>query len=619
MKYMLSSIALVLLLVSPRTSVGQDADQTKAPATPDPEFSPQGIYTGPLELPHIVRYRDLPLRMHLEPYIPPPPEVRRLDDRLVPLWERMLREATDAEVQEIAALSLSRVAELGLTDIQLAGPALLAGTDSGKSDRIRYACARALAAGDIQSAAPNLIKMAAEGTDTQRLTIEPALAKWKAESASELWRPRIVDPFVTRVSFRLAAEGLAAVDDSSSVESLLATVSNPGADYANRTAAAHAVAILNPQMANATANSLITGDVPDRILALALLDNTGDDSPVKSASLCGDSANAVASIAWQQTSRRNPEVLTGYLSSGLLHPDASVRMTAARVVRLFPDAERVSELHKQLSDIHIEVRNVARQMLFAVAEEHSELKDQIIGQAADMLKPDSRDWQGIEQSLVLLGQLHTTQFSAACLALLGHSHEEVSISASWLIQLSPDESIREPVRNYIESTESELAAGQYRSQEMPLLEAMLLQYAGLLRIKELQPLYEKQFSKAAPGNAIKRASALWALALLHEKNPLPDLAAKYVERIQDRAAPPPEELAVRRMSVMALGLMRASSTSKVVLDAYTLDPRFSLIPETARWVLPLLDQPAPPEFGPQEFWVGGWRINPVSDPKPTTP
>jgi len=97
----------------------------------------------------------------------------------------------------------------------------------------------------------------------------------------------------------------------------------------------------------------------------------------------------------------------------------------------------VSWLHQQLSDFHIEVRNVARQMLFQVAEKNSELKEQIVGMASDMLKPNQKTGRNRTVSCAARSASGNSVFSAVRTAA-GLSRDEVSISAAWLIQLFPD-------------------------------------------------------------------------------------------------------------------------------------------------------------------------------------
>lgn len=612
---LLSLLAQWLVLFPSALTAQDNSGQpavTSAPA-PDPEFSPRGNYAGPFQLPAIVRYQQLPIRMELEPLFHPPLAIQVLDKRLIPLWERMLREGTDLELVEVAALSLARVAEIGVGDIQMAGPALQTLASTSRDEKVRYAAALALANGNIKSSEMILLKLAQEGTDDQRLRIEPALARWKTAAASELWKSRITDEETTVPAFGLATEGLMALQQSDIAGDLLKITVDTTKNYRKRMAAAKTAAELNPEQSYVAAESLLKDKPQNRLLGLALLNNSKPESATRTAEYCVDESDAVASAAWQQVFRHNSELLTAHLDSGRKHRDSVVRITAARVMRQFATAERAAWLQLLLSDVHIEVRNVARSMLVLVANEHPELKEQIISQASQILKPDSMDWQGMEQSLVLLGQLYAADFSQAAFQLLSHSKDEVAISAAWLIQLYPDEAIRDQVRVEIETIEMKMASGQYGTNDIGLREKMLLQYAGLVRMKEIETILEKQFSKSAPGGADKRCSALWALALLHEKSADATLARKYVERLKERVAIPPEFVSVRRASALSLGLLRAADpeTIAALLEAYDMDPQETLIPATARWSLQIVGQPTLPDLPPNQMGVGGWRILPV--------
>ena len=303
---------LILILALPacdsvRASQVPD-DGVPSASVVDPDFSPGGPYAGPLVIPSISRFRNLPNRMDLEPLILPPDTVLKIDERLVPLFERVLQEATDAELQEVAALSLARVAEEKLADIRGTATALLQVLRSSRNERIRFACAYALAAGNVEAAAPELIQLASKRSDDQRLLIEPALARWKVQSAVDLWRPRLTDPDISDVSFRLAAEGLTALNDAASLEPLRQIVADSSADFGMRMSAAKAVAILNPDQAFAAAEQHTDGSVQDRLLAIALLDNTKTESYAPTARLCDDRSDSIAAAAWQQLYRRSPEL-----------------------------------------------------------------------------------------------------------------------------------------------------------------------------------------------------------------------------------------------------------------------------------------------------------------------
>ena len=137
--------------------------------------------------------------------------------------------------------------------------------------------------------------------------------------------------------------------------------------FEKRRAAARAISVLAPDLAFAEAKSLIEGSVRDRLLGIELLSSGKPEAHVRLFPLCADASDGVAAAAWVALLRLHPEGLNPAVPTGRSHRDAVVRMTAAHVMRRFPDNQRIEWLHRQLSDRHLEVRNVAREMLFLVA------------------------------------------------------------------------------------------------------------------------------------------------------------------------------------------------------------------------------------------------------------
>ena len=594
------------------------AQESGAPASsqvtahPGDAFSPSGPWRGPLDIPEIVRHRQLPLRMYLEPALLPPQMLTSQDDRLVPHFERVLREATDTEIQEVAALSLARVARERLGDISSAEETLKSILQETQNDHVRNACAFALAEGNVTDSAAELLQIAASGSDAERIVIEAALARWKTIPAGDLWRARLAAPFETVLSVRMACEGLVALDDQQSVTALTTALHDTSLEFSKRMAAARAICSLNPDAAFGAATKLIEGRVPDRLLAVTVLDHPKRESHLETERLCDDEADAVAAAAWLQLFRQCRENLTGHLPSGRVHRDAAIRMTAARVMQLFPTAERTSWLHEMLSDRHIEVRNTARQMLVMTAGELPNLRDGMVDRAAAALRAESADWQGLEQSLVLLGQLQATQFSAECVPLLDYPRSEVMVSAAWLIHLYPDPLIKDPVLEQVVKLEAQLREATVSYEDPGQKLGLLLQYCGVLRYAEVQPILERQYSKVAPGGGDMRAAAMWTVGLLNERNPDPAVIAKLEGRINDRNPMQPEYDQVRRMSVFALGMMRAMDSVPMLQNAFKIDPPVSLIPGMVRWVYPFLGEPVPDDYPPTTVRaVDGWRLLPA--------
>ena len=165
------------------------------------------------------------------------------------------------------------------------------------------------------------------------------LAEWKVESAKTIWRARIADPLASAVSVQLAFKGLAACNDVESGDKCVAVAGDTQVDYLKRQAAARAAAILVPNKAHGLATSLQTEDEPSRLLAMDLLNSNTAASLEAALKHTNDSASAVASAAWELLFRHKPELLLPALDEGRKYKDANVRITALRVMRLFPDAQ----------------------------------------------------------------------------------------------------------------------------------------------------------------------------------------------------------------------------------------------------------------------------------------
>lgn len=588
--------------------------QQKAPVWPQPvadmNFTASGHYSGPLVLPSIARFKTLPMRMDFEPEIHEVPTYYLLDSNMVGLCNRALKDSADEEIQEVAALQLYRIAAEKLDDISPAKTVLMERLRTSESRRVRRACACALAAGRFEEAADLLTKFSESAADADRIIIEPVLAAWKAAAAQDLWRKRIGDPLSSATATKLAAAGLVACNDSGSGDQFVEMAGNSQLDYLKRQAAARTAAILAPEKAAALGKTLSGLDEPSRLLAIDLWDSGLPDALDAAVMHTSDPASSVASAAWQMVFRHKPERLQPFLAEGRSYKDATVRITALRVMRQFPDAQRSTWLNEQMSDIHITVRNVAREMLLAVATEKPDLRNQIVDEAVARLNPESKDWQNIEQSLLLLGQLRATEYSAACVPLLNYPRNEVRVTAAWLIHLYPDIAVRDAVVKATFEAQQQLTDLGQSEYENGLKQTFLFQYCGIMRIKEVEELYDLCFSKGAPAPRERRGAAMWSLGLLYERNPDPDLVRRLEERIKDRNSPNPEIGQVRRMALAALGFMRATSAQPTLIEALEIDPVSAKIKCYARWAHPLVGLPAPADLDPLPSYVGGWRLNP---------
>jgi hypothetical protein len=290
-------------------------------------------------------------------------------------------------------------------------------------------------------------------------------------------------------------------------------------------------------------------------------------------------------------------------------------MTAARLIRKFPTPERATWLHDQLSDRHLEVRNVAREMSVLVAQEQPTLRDPIVAMASDRIAADPENWQGIEQSLLVLGQLHGTDFSNRCIPLLEHPRSEVLVTAAWLLHLFPDAAVEPAVRQYLMRNDGmfKAPATAPAGANIGHQSAYLIQYAGLMRLKDLQPFLEPNFKKSEPGGDAKRSAAMWAIGLMRENEAVPELTKSFLERLADRTGMMPEQYSIRRMSAVALGILRSKSAASGLVEAYQLDSAEGGLPDSARWSLGMIGEPMPEPAKGFSSLISGWKLNPIDD------
>lgn len=567
-------------------------------------------FQGSVEVPDVVRYLQLPSRMVNELQLPPARHTVVLEDGLIEFFTQLLS-SQDVDLRIEAARSLDRIARGNHGDIAPAINALTKLVDA-ENRHLRLAAARALAAADARQAAAALVEFCQHADDRSRMQIEPALVRWQADEAVEMWRSRLDESGSSGLSLELACHGLKSVAAADASELVLRLLLNPNTPFAARRAAAEALASLDPGTARTTASTFGEGSVRDRLLAVALLAGPQAEARQELVRYCGDPANAVAADAWRRLETLQAELLQPELDAGLQHPDAEVRQAAIRVIDRFPGRENCDRLVERFSDEHIAVRNHARVVLLKHAQSDPALKEH----AVTILEPALRgNWQSAEQAVVAAAVLDQPQFAALCVPLLKHERPEVFVTAAWLIHLYPDALIMQEVDAVAQEKLQVVSNAPVTVQDNVGAQlSFLFQTAGYLDYKPMLPLCTAQFSKTTGVDRSGRAGAMWAIGMLNRDQPVADLVPKLVERLNDRdSIVNPEFDLVRRMAAMSLGRMKAAPTISDLRYAYGFDAPDSLIPEAVRWGLGRMDQEVPPmrKLSDTTTPVGGWRISPL--------
>ncbi len=572
-------------------------------------------FKGNFELRDIVRFSELPRRMYLDPTISVPPDALYVPDEVLELLERMLVSGPDNEIRIQAIKALERIHTAELASVSHVVQSIRKQLAESENIHVRQACASALAAIGHAESATEVAQMCLPEFETLCVRIEPNFVSWGADALKPTWIQRVNTPdSFSTIQVQLATEGLVQLNETAANTALESMLQNELSEFVIRHSAARALAALDQQKATVTAGSYVQGGVADRLLACALLEQCSSDSGIALLSqLCDDKTNAVAARAWETMLERAPEQLVKKLASGVSHQESNVRFAAIRTISLFPTEDACRMLHVLAADIHIGVRNAARQVLTVFADTNADLRYNILQNAGGTLSDPEVSWQQLEQSLILLGQLKHREWQKQCLPLLDHDRPEVFATAAWLLHLMPQHDIAKQIGEATLRRHKEYETVQGsgpRAAELAVQLTFLFQHAGFTELQLLQKLCERQFSKGE-GDPEKRAAGLWALGMINKGNTDPPITGKLVERIFDDSPVFPEHFIVRRMSVLALVWMNARST---VPDMHRIRKMYGVttaLGETARWALPQLGAEQPPEPEPLGVPVEDFPISPL--------
>ncbi len=572
-------------------------------------------FKGSFELPDIVRFTELPRRMYLEPDISIPTDTLYVKDEFVQLMERMLDSGPDNEIRIEAIQTLQRMHVTGLADVSHLAESFRKQLAESTNIHIRQACASMLATIGHAESAQDVAQLCLPQFEALCLQIEPKFVSWGADALKATWIQRIKAPddFST-VQVRLASEGLVQLNETEANAAFKSILDNVLADYGNRHSAARSLGVLDPQQAAAIAEEYSKGEVADRLLACALLGQCDAGTGVTLlGQLCDDDSNAVAARAWETMLKRDPGQLKVKLDVGVSHGESTVRFAAIQTLRLFPTQDGCQMLHVLAGDVHIGVRNSARQVLTVLADTEPDLRDMILQNAGGTLSASNVSWQQLEQSLVLLGQLGHRQWQKECLVLLEHERPEIYATAAWLLHLMPQHDIAEQV-GATTIGRYELLQSTRDSDSQAALQVQLIflfQHAGFTELKSLQSLCTKQFRNKDPGHPEKRAAGLWALGKINKGNPDPNITGQLIKRIFDDNPDLPEYDIVRRMSILALVWMNDRSTVPDIQRVRKMYGAGGMLGETARWALPQLGAEQPPALKSVRIPVQNFPIAPL--------
>jgi HEAT repeat protein len=505
--------------------------------------------------------------MYHDPDLPVARVVPRLPARLPEMWFEALGRP-EADVKCEAAQAIARAHERGLPGMA-AGAAALA-RELGRPNQhptVRLAVARALVAIDAREAAPALARAAAADPDLLEV-VDPALARWDYRPARAVWLERLAGPKFGRGTVQ-AIRALASIRDEGAAPRFRDLAVSRSVPAAIRIEAARAVAALRPTGLEADARALSADGSPqgltDRLVAATLRrQHRGDDAVRLLQTLGRDPEGAVAAVALARLIELGPDLVVPLLDTVLASPDAIVRRQAVAVLAVRPSEAHVGQLGDRLTDPAPAVRARARAALRDLGG-RPEWKAAVVREATRVLA--GADWRGLEQAAILSAELGHRPAVGRLTELLGHDRPEVFVAAAWGLRKLAVADAAPAALTYFEEQYRQLAdpssAATRRSAGGALDRQLshLAQFLGVVRHRPADELFRrlapKADAKTNPAGAEARAAAIWALGLLHEGKPVPELTRVLFGRLTAVRPFDLEDERVRRMSAVTLGRTKA--------------------------------------------------------------
>lgn len=535
-----------------------------------------------------------------------------LPPALLPLWQRAL-EQHDADLKRQIASVISDIARKGHDSSSLIPALRTVLADRDLHPAARHAAAATLIQLNDRDSATLLMETAARDGKDLRLIVEPALGRWKFPGLLVEWRSRLANTSTQRRELLLAIEGVARLQDTTAVESLLNLALSAEAPADLRLAAARSAGEITREGLEPKARSLFARRVrriTEYLCGTALLAHHRSPAAIELHQQLGrDAEPTVAAASLRSLAAIDFQLILPLAEDALKSADVNLRRVAVDCYVTLPTPERVQTLSLRLNDPNPALRAFVRESFRSLTGK-PEL-DAVIRKSSRMIL-DGDDWRGQEQAALLLGALDQKDCAPRLVTLLESPRPEAFVAAAWALKTLALAETAAPVLQFLKGrTDPKSITTRTDAQDAHLMELL-----GVLKYEPAVPLMVDYIPKNAPYGGTARASAVWALGLIFEGRLQESLSDQLMDRFMDFRSSPPELIGVRRAAVLTLARMGAKKHlpgMKEVLGP-TVDNDFleltlrSAIYQITGELLPIKVDP------PVE--VTGWVLEPIPDVKP---
>jgi HEAT repeat protein len=316
---------------------------------------------------------------------------------------------------------------------------------------------------------------------------------------------------------------------------------------------------------------------------------------------------ATAAVALEGLLEADPRRVLPLMPQVVASPDATVRGHGVEAHRRCPRPEHIPLVAELLDDPHPQVRVRARKALLEVARA-AEHGDAVRRQATRLLATSR--WRALEQATILLTALDHKPAAPRFVELLQFERPEVFVAAAWgLRKLALPETLPAQLREIERRWDRSLNPLERDLRAMIDLQvAQLAQSLGRARYGPAAPVLGRFVPKQWNIGPESRASAIWALGLIHENAAPSPLVYELIERLTDESVTNEEDPRVRRMAAVALGRMKAREAVDSLKKYYPGKLTTYPLANACGWALHRITGGALPPAGTVEAVQGGWFL-----------
>ncbi|HND55491.1 MAG TPA: hypothetical protein PLV92_23920, partial [Pirellulaceae bacterium] len=407
--------------------------------------------------------------------------------------------------------------------------------------------------------------------------------------------------------------------DAEAVEPLRAILLDDAAAPELRVAAAGAIGNILDSKAVVDASDLAGRKLQPAhfgpLLAVKLLVRHRDGDAVKVLDQLAKHAEpAVATEALGRLLAIDLALAEPHVAAASTSADAGLRKLAAQTWVRRGTVEAIRSLGPMLNDRNPTVRRFVA-VNFVEFGRKAELKGAVIEESTKVLAGDQ--WRGLEQAALVLGSLDHEPAAPRLIELLPNPRAEVAVTVAWALKKLKIPETLPALLAHAKSVDKAIR-GMGAPPHLGPQVSQIFQTFGDQRYRESEELLRTWVPKSMlDPNA--RAAACWALGYFHVNEPDCDLVPVFVARLSDVSSPLPEMPAVRQLTAVGLGRMRAASQLEVLRRFAKLDGNKLATGIACGWSIEQLTGEKMKVSGPLEFGVGGWFIEPLDDPESPKP